>query len=822
MTLPFKTTTSFILLLFLNVSLLFAQDIITSGRIRISIAKNANGISISSIKDNGIELLNTTQDPALFTLFIHNSNTNSDETISALSNWGAVAISTNGGNATITLSNPTNVNLAPTLTSIITISTDNEKSSWDLAVTGLGNTCSLMDVVFPQLNIRANGNDTFLYPLYSGQLTKNPGAGIDYSNGIYPRGWTTTMQFLSYYNANYGMYFGFHDPNASIKDFNIKNENGGVRIKCTIPATDKTEKGNDWEMPGHFELDLYNGDWYDAALIYKEWASTSAEYWPTESAARTERQHSIGDIGIWLTNYIAIDGTPAQNQGYMQTAVNFYDFPVGWHIYEWNAYKFDHFYPNFFPEIDGLDNMVANIQDNNEGTVVMPYINGRIWDTGIGGNDPGDAEAAVYFNNEGLAAAVKNSDGSFRKDGNFANNVWATMCPTQTNWQNILIDAADKITNDNRIGSKAVYLDMVAAAGAIQCMDKTHGHTLGGGSYWRDGYVQMLEKIHTTVPIDRFITVEGGCDYLVDQVDGFMIGGWQTRDQVPAWQVIYTGKVQLIATKTGTNLYDNQAFYGRLSQGFAYGVQTGRQSLFLPIGPNATPQKQMAANYTRSLGRMRYKLRNFMSYGEMKRPLKINGNIPNITYDVIDWGGSRGIITITNPAIRKTVWQNKNEVIVLFANGRIQSPIGVEGGNIDFSFDFNKEDYGLVGNLTIQEITPTAEGAIENASGNTFPKDVSLANLGLVAYKITGEGVLSVASENMPSLTIYPNPSSNSFTIDYIDKIENVQIFNTLGQIVLETIPENKKIDITALSKGFYLITLWSKGKKHTVKFIKK
>ncbi len=820
-----KTALFFIAFLSKSI-ILFAQETITSGRLNITILNNGNGMEIQSIKDNATELLNTTVNPALFTLLIHNSTTNTDETITALSNWGNSTITNNGDNGIITLRNPTNANIASSLVATVTITTENEKSSWDLSVTGLGNNCSLLDIVFPQLNIKADGNDTFFYPLYSGQLTNNPSTAINYTNRVYPRGWGTTMQFFSYYNTNYGMYFGFHDPNASLKLFDIENENGGIKIQCTTPAINKTVNGNDWEMPGNFELDLYNGTWYDAALLYKEWVSSSANYWPTESANRTARQHSVGDIGVWLTNYIAIDGTPAQNQVFIQRALNFYDFPVGWHIYEWNNYQMDHFFPRYFPETNGLDDMVTNIQNANEDrVVVMPYINGRIWDTGLGGGDAGDAEAVTYFNNEGFADAVKNSDGSYREEsGHFGGNTWAVMCPTQTNWQSIITDATDQITRDTRIGSKAVYIDMIAASAAVECMSPTHGHTIGGGSYWRDGYVQMLQNIHNTLPEDRFITAEGGCDFLADEIDAFMIQGWQTRNQVPAWQAIYTGKVQLFGALTGSSnaWYGSQDFYGILSQSFAYGVQTGRQSLFLPIGSDATPQKQMAANYTRSLGRMRYKLRDFMSYGEMKRPIDITGTIPSITYQVVDWGGARATLTITNQAIRKTVWQHANEVIVLFANGRVQSPAGVESGNVNFSFNFNPADYRLTGNLTIQELTPTTEGNIEAVNGNTFPKDVSLPNLGIIAYKITAEGVLSVdPQERLPSLMIYPNPSKDIFTIDYIDKIENVKIYNTIGQLVLETVPENKRVSITSISKGVYFISLKSKDRKFTIKLIK-
>lgn len=810
--------------LFISINL-FAQQTITSGRLSITMQNTGDGIQVTSIKDNAIEALNVTTN--LFTLYITNSSTGTDEEITASSNWNDVSITNSGASATIELSNPTIPNLPNSLTVSLSIQTNDEKSSWDIEVAGLGENCSLIDVVFPHLNIKADGNDTFFYPTYSGRLTENPGAGIDYFNdpneengfdngqGIYPRGWGTTMQYFSYYNDIYGLYFGFHDPDASLKIFGITDQDGGVRVQCTNPVADKTINNNDWQMPGHFQLDLYNGDWYDAALLYKEWVSTSANYWPNESAERTLRQHEIGNIGLWVTNYIAVDGTPAQNQGYMETAISFYDFPIGWHIYEWNANQMDHFFPNYFPATSGLGDMMSNIQDNND-AYVMPYINGRIWDTGLDesgnpGADSGDTEAATYFNNEGLADAVKNTDLSYRQEsGAFGGNRWATMCPTQTNWQSILVNATDELTNT--LNASSVYIDMIAASPQSECFDPTHGHTLGGGSYWRDGYIDMLQDMHNAMPDDSFITVEGGCDFIADEVDGFMVQGWITKNQVPAWQVIYTGKVQLFGTITGSSntWYGSQGFYGRLSQGFAYGVQTGRQSLFLPNSPNATPEKQMAANYTRNMGRMRYKLRNFMSYGEMKRPINITGAIPNISYEISDWGGSGTTEIITNSAIRKTVWQNENEVIVLFANGRIQSPAGTVGEEIDFSFDFDASVYGMTGDYTIQAITPTSDGTITSTTA-TFTQDVSLPNLGIVAYKITSTQMVDVNNDSLLTLSIYPNPATNYFTFDQ-DKnsVLKIELYNTLGQIVLSAKPENNNVDVSTLSKGVYMVSIYT------------
>jgi hypothetical protein len=802
-----------------------SQEIISSGRLSVTIENMGNGISITSIKDNGVEVLNESVNPNLFTLFIANVVTNTTEEIVAGNGWNSIDITNNGQDASIVLNNPINANLPSTLSVILSITTNDNKSSWDLSVSGLGVDCSLIDAIFPEFNINAPGNDTFLYPLYSGRLTENPGSGIDYFNdlddihddnvGTYPRGWGTTMQFFSYYNADYGLYFGFHDPMASLKKFGIKNENGGIKINCLNPVPNMTITDNEWEFPGVFQLDLYNGNWYDAALVYKTWVSESATYFPQDTPERVARQHKIGEMGIWLTTSDFSTLSMAEMENYIQEAIDYFDVPVGVHIYAWNYSEMDHFYPVYFPERDGLSDLITSIQDNND-AVVMPYINGRLWDTGVGGNDPGDAEAATYFNNNGEASATKESDGTIY-DELFESNIFATMCPVETDWQNILIDASNQVTGQDRLNADAVYIDMVAASAPTQCMDISHNHELGGGSFWREGYNQLFENIHSTIKTDAFITVEGGNDYLADEVDGFMVQGWMTDNQVPAWQVIYAGKVQLFGTLTGGSHYGLQKFYGRLSQGFSFGVQTGRQFLWLAINPESDPDKLMAATYVKSLSRMRYKLKDFLSYGEMKRPIILQSlptgtTIPTITYDVWDWGGHRGTVSVTNPAIRTSVWQNANEVVVLFANGRIQSPAGTAGGTISFEFNFDPNDYGLTGDLTIQEITPTTETAVLTVDDTTFPKEVNLQNLELVAYKITGESTLPLNDLNETLFSIYPNPAKQSFTIHTITNRFTAKIYNSVGQVVIDNI-SSSVVNVSHLATGLYFVEVHANGR---------
>jgi hypothetical protein len=699
---------------------------ISSGRLHITMETTSDGAKVASIKNDGFEILNTTTLPPLFTLLLESTSSGLEEMLTSCCGWDSVILTNDGDHLTIAWSNPNQGDLPATLTATMTIHTADTQSQWDLEVSGLG-TYSLMNVHFPQLNIRAEGEDHFLLPYYSGKVISNPGSEIDFfddpsdSNddrtGLYPRGWGTTMQFLSYYNTAYGLYFGFHDPDAAIKQFGVKDQHDGVYIECRIPAENKTVADNSWSMPGHVEIDLFEGDWYDASLIYRTWVSNEASYWPRKDSAREARQSVIGNIGVWAYHYLS-DGDLNLARLVIQEFSDFMDVPVGIHWYEWNYLDMDDDYPNYFPELEGVGNLVSDVQE--PGSIeIMPYINGRMYDTDL-----------PTYNTQGYPEATKHETGDIYWQ-NFNSNHFAVMCPTQTTWRDTLTDASNQLTS--RIGTAGVYIDQVCAASPVECMDATHNHALGGGSWWRAGYNSMFENIHDTIPLNRFITVEGGCDFLADEVDGFMVQGWTTNGLVPAFPVVYSGRIQLFGNQTGTSHYGDQQFYGKLAQGFSFGIQTGRQSIWITSNlANASEEKLMAAGFVKRLGKMRHRLKDFISFGTMKRSLPLSGSIPELTYTVKDFGNS---VLVTLPAITSSLWQNEDGMVAVFTNATMPTPPNTQGEEISFSFSFDSSNYGINEPISIRVITDTDEGEFTPVS-NMFTRNVALNSLAIVAFMV--------------------------------------------------------------------------------------
>jgi hypothetical protein len=696
-----------IIFVFLFIRITSGIETVGSGALQVILEDSAHGVDILRINNNSTNMLEAGSE--IFTLNITQISSDTDMVIGSVTNWADVQITNNGTSCEIIFSDASAVGLPGTLTAVFTVNVIDGKSAWDLSVSGLGTNYSLINVVFPELKIKAAGNDYFLLPKYSGKAVPDPlASAIDYRL-FYPRGWAATMQFFSYYNNDYGLYLGFHDPYASIKTFVARAESGYLKFAVEIPAADKSVGGNDWSLPGVFELDVYSGGWYEAAAIYKEWVFANAGYRPQMTPARIQRQNELGKMGVW--GYFSSDTNYPMSsiQQQMTDFVNFFPgIPAGIHWYQWNYEDMDDNYPDYFPERSGMIELVSNMQASAE-TCIMPYINGRLYDT----------ELPDYSVN-GYPCAAKQSDGSIYYQ-NFNGSHFAVECPSQSHWQDILVDVSSQIVN--RIDSKGVYIDQVCAASPVECMATNHNHTLGGGHYWRDGYKQMFDKVHTALTAGRFVTVEGGDDYMVDEVDGFLTDGWTTDYLVPAFQTVYGDRVQFFGTRTGTSTYNNQSFYCKLAQSFVNGIQPGRFSLWIVHDSNAG----LARPFVRNIAAMHYKLREFLAFGCLQKPLSIAGNIPDITSVWTDYGTA---VSVTISAIQSSVYKNRAEdsVAIVMANASMTNTISC-------SFAFSGADYGLYGDLNIRSVTEESDGVVQS-NQNSFIQSVQLAPMKSAAYII--------------------------------------------------------------------------------------
>ena len=91
-------------------------------------------------------------------------------------------------------------------------------------------------------------------------------------------------------------------------------------------------------------------------------------------------------------------------------------------------------------------------------------------------------------------------------------------------------------------------------------------------------------------------------------------------------------------------------------------------------------------------------------------------------------------------------------------------------------------------------------------------------------FSLTEETSLSNNLFDNASISIYPNPAVNVITFkSSINSIGSFEIFNTSGQLLINSKGNlsSKRIDVSSLSKGSYILKVTSDENSHTYKIIK-
>lgn len=85
------------------------------------------------------------------------------------------------------------------------------------------------------------------------------------------------------------------------------------------------------------------------------------------------------------------------------------------------------------------------------------------------------------------------------------------------------------------------------------------------------------------------------------------------------------------------------------------------------------------------------------------------------------------------------------------------------------------------------------------------------------------QGTLSSNDFDLLELSVYPNPVVNQLNIEALQKIDEVNIFNLLGQKISSVSPKNQtaKIDFSNMSRGTYLVEITIGNQKTVKKIIK-
>jgi hypothetical protein len=632
---------------------------VTAGDLQLTLCNSDSGVRINRMLDaqSGQELLATNPLP-LFSLTLRQAGSSNERGLTADGGWSQYTIQRHGPRFELRWSRPRDKALAG-LSVTATVSPDAQASAvrWKLRVDNTSTNWSVWRVVFPQVVLANLGtNAAVLFPRGPGELQRGVWDRPFTFRGDYPSGWCS-MQFMAAYREGEkptGLYVAMHDPWGSTKDLEAKSDPATrtVRLVFDHPAPNMGLAGNNFVLEGEAVWQVLRGDWFDAAMIYKRWAQHEAKWWPRLARnGRADTPRWMRELNAWAMT----GGAPGECVPAVKEFREFLGVPAGFHWYNWHQIPFDNDYPHYFPAKDGFSPGVAELK--TAGVFVMPYINGRLWDS----HDRGAED--LEFSKYALAAAAKQDNGSpyletyGSKETNGEPVRLGVMCPATPLWQHTVSNIVLRLLRE--CGTSAVYIDQVAAASPKLCLDRAHGHPLGGGHWWNEGYWRMLEAIRRARPRETALTTECNAEPFIRWFDGYLTWHWQYPGQVPAFPAVYGGTIQMFG----------RAYRGGATKDLALRMKAGQQLVFGEelgwIDPGVVKEKENA-EFFRQMVRLRAEFSRYFCAGEMARPPKLLGPIPAVR---ADWQWS-GEWWVTTDAVLTGAWQLPREkrMVLLFVN----------------------------------------------------------------------------------------------------------------------------------------------------------
>src|ERR1051326_5099610 len=517
-----------------------------AGELLLTLRVATNGISVVCLRDLAWNDQLLAPDPLpLFNLTLRHAQTKEEFRLSANDGWRDTEVHRRRDELELRWRRPANENIgAVAVKATATLDQRHSAIRWKVRIQNPSTNWSVWRVVFPQVALADLGEEgAAFFPRGPGEVQRAVWQRPFRYHGEYPGCWCA-MQFMAAYREGEkptGLYVALHDPWGSVKDLEVTTDPAprSARLAFDIPAPDMGRAGNDFALEGEAVWQLLRGDWFDAAMIYKDWARREARWWPRlGSEGRADTPRWMRELSAWALS----GGAPDDCVEKVKRFREFLGVPVGFHWYNWHQIPFDNDYPHYFPAKTNFAQGVADLKAAN--VFVMPYINGRLWDS----KDRGAED--VEFSRVALAAATKQPDGKpflesyGSKETNGEPVRLAAMCPATPLWQQTVSNLVLRLLRE--AGTSAVYIDQVAAAAPKLCMDPTHGHPLGGGHWWNEGYWKMLEDIRRAMPRDTTLTTECNGEPFIRWFDGYLTWHWQHDGQAPAFPAVYGGAIQMV------------------------------------------------------------------------------------------------------------------------------------------------------------------------------------------------------------------------------------------------------------------------------------
>ena len=483
-----------------------------------------------------------------------------------------------------------------------------------------GQTVGLQTVTFPVITgikplTKQGKEDRILVSQARGTDIPSPLVSGEPARYAYPI--SMNLQMGALLGDGMGLYFGEEDGQANEKylSWTPDEARGTLTYAMAHPVLGwgGDELVTVYSSPGDVVMGPFEGDWFDAARIYRRWAITAP--WCAKGLI-----HQREDYPQWLARlpywsdgalrdkqYIDIEYAKHDFFGMPESLVHDYYYTFGFRHHDRN--------PEYLPPRIGTVKYKQLVKDlKDRGIRVIPYFIGWLW----------NMTTESYRVEEGHKSAMLGKSGDILWTWAGGDDPQAAMCPATQQWR-------DKVTSVSKeyigkYGHSGVYYDYFTVHQA-DCFDKSHGHPIGGGNYWTKSVHELYEQVRREcrkIDPQLMLCAENAGEWCIDVLDTVYEAG--PDSDTPIYLAVYHGYSQIFSGGL-TNRY-TPPYIGRQ---WLMGCQNGWLHQEYAIATSPEPTYRRVGPYYKKLIRCHWEFaRPYLGYGEMLRPPVIKGAFPTI------------------------------------------------------------------------------------------------------------------------------------------------------------------------------------------------
>jgi len=386
-------------------------------------------------------------------------------------------------------------------------------------------------VVTPNDLVATGGDGRIFWPAMEGALVEDIDLRekgpcrfypIEHPNmgwlGLYPS--SCPMQFMAYYGKKAGLYLAAHDDQSYPKGIEYHpHPGGGILLDYRLfPGAVTAES---WEMPYEMALGVFEGDWHDAAEIYRTWRDGSKMPLPPKLKANpaipgwfekspvvvtypVRGERDLGDMSPNEYFPYTKAVTPLRRLGGEMGA------PVLALLMHWEG-SAPWSPPYVWPPYGGTNDFMNFVRElHADGNLLGLYASGVAYTT-RSNTDPTFGMEREFVEKRVFNYVNVAPDGKLAENGvcagKNAQRLGYDLCPANTWVQDVVVNEVEKILPSGV--DYLQYFDQNLGGASCRCYARSHGHVPGPGVWQNEAMNQIFTRINAAVKASGRKTLVG-------------------------------------------------------------------------------------------------------------------------------------------------------------------------------------------------------------------------------------------------------------------------------------------------------------------------